>query len=107
MMVQPPAGILVPLATLTLPAPTVEVTPVQVPLFDAAMVMLPGVVGKVSVSTLLNVMALALVLPTLIVNRVVPLGAMLGAANDLVMVGSATTERLAVAATVLLPALVE
>ena len=100
---------LVPLAIVTVPEPAVAVTPVQVPprLFGVATTILPGVVGKVSVSTLLNVMALALVLPTLIVNRVVPLGAMLGAANDLVMVGSATTERLAVAATVLLPALVE
>ena len=98
-----------PLAIVTVPEPAVAVTPVQVPprLFGVATTILPGVVGKVSVRALLSVIALALALPIVMVNSVVPPEVMLGAANDLVMVGSATTERLAVAATVLLPALVE
>ena len=108
MTVQPPDGILVPLATVIVPAPAVAVTPVQVPpkLFGVPMTMLPGVVGKVSVSALLRVIALALGLPKVRVNWVLPLGAMLAAAKLLLMVGTATTLRLAVAATALLPALV-
>ncbi len=70
MMVHPPAGMLVPLAMLMTPEPAVAVTPVHVPakLFGVAMVIAPGVVGKVSVNTLLRVMALAFVLPIVRVN---------------------------------------
>ncbi len=68
--VQPPGGILVPLATLIAPLPAVAVTPGQVPpkLFGVATTIAPGELGKVSISALLSVIVLALLFPKVNVN---------------------------------------
>lgn len=98
MMVQPPAGILVPLATEMLPAPAVAVTPVHVPakLFGVATTILPGVVGKVSENALLNVIALPPGLDSEIVSCVLPPDAILGTAKLLVTAKGAVTVKFAV-----------
>ena len=86
MMVQPPAGMLVALATVMLLAPAVAVTPVQVPLLPAVLRVMP--LGKVSVRTALKVMATALLLPRVMVRLVLPPAAIAAAALVLVSVGA-------------------
>ncbi len=83
--VQPPAGMLVPFAIVKLPAPAVAVTPVQVPVFPAAPIVIP--VGKVSVSALVNMIALVFVLPIVTVRSVFPPLARSDTPNALVNVG--------------------
>ncbi len=107
-MVQPPVGIVLPLARVTVPEPAVAVTPTQVPpkLFGVETIIAPGMVGNVSVSALDKVMVLALVLPMLMVNKVFVPVLIDAAPNVLVIVGRANTVKLAVAAAALPPALV-
>ena len=107
MIVQPPAGIDVPLAIVMLPLPAVAVTFAQVPVFPAGLIVIgPGAAGKVSVKTALVVIATPLVLPIVIVSEVLPPGAKLVAPNALVTVGGVPTLTLAEAAAGLLPTLV-
>lgn len=84
--VQPPAGMDVPFAIVKLSAPAVTVTPVHVPVFPAALIVIP--VGNVSVSALVNVMALPFVLPMVTVRFVLPPAARSPAANNFETVGA-------------------
>ena len=86
--VQPPAGMLVPFAIVKLPAPAVAVTPVQVPLLPAVLIVMPT--GKVSVNSALNVIAAAFVLPIVTVKLVFPPLARFATAKFFVTVGAAT-----------------
>ena len=60
--VQPPAGMLLPLASVILVSPGVAVTPTQLPLLFAGLAtVMPA--GRLSIKAALRVMALALLLP--------------------------------------------
>ncbi len=83
--VQPPAGIEVPLAIVKLPAPAVAVTPLQVPVLPAVLIVMPD--GKVSVSVAVVVIGLVFVLVMVTVRLVLPPLTMLLAANDLLIDG--------------------
>ncbi len=95
-MVQPPAGILLPLARVTVPEPAVAATPTQVPprLFGVETTIAPGVVGKVSVKALDKTIALALMLPSVKVSKVVPPDVIEPEAKVLVIVGLFNTVKL-------------
>lgn len=86
---QPPAGILVPLASVIVLAPATAVTPLQAPpkLFGVAITIAPGLLGRLSTNALVNVTALAFVLPTTIVNCVLLPATMLATAKLFVIVG--------------------
>lgn len=87
MTVHPPAGILVPFAMVKLFAPAVAVTPAQVPVLPAVLMVMPA--GNVSVNKLDKVIAAAFALPIVIVRLVLPPATTSAAALDLVMVGGA------------------
>ncbi len=99
--VQPPAGTLVPLAIVKLPAPAVAVTPVQVPVFPPVPIVIP--VGKVSVSALVNVIALVLVFPIVTVRLVFPPLAILLTPKAFEMVGGINVITVTESPPVLLP----
>ncbi len=104
MIVQPPAGMEVPLAIVMLPLPAVAVTFGHVPVLPAVLtVIAPGATGKVSVKTALVVIATPFVLPIVIVTEVLPPEAKLAAPNALVTVGGVYTLTFAEAAAALLP----
>ncbi len=84
--VQPPVGMALPLAMVKLVAPAVAVTPVQVPVLPAVLIVIPA--GNVSVKTALNVVVAALLLPNVRVKLVLPPTAKLVAALVLAMVGA-------------------
>ena len=106
MIVQPPAGIEVPLAIEMLPLPAVAVTFAQVPVLPVVLtVIAPGATGNVSVKMAVVVIATAFVLPIVIVNDVLPAEPK-SAPNAFATVGRARTSTLADAAALLLPTLV-
>ena len=86
MTVQPPAGMVLPLAMLKLPAPAVAVTPVQVPVLPAVLMVMPA--GKASVRADVSTMAPALALPMDTVTLVLPPLAILATEKVLLMVGA-------------------
>jgi hypothetical protein len=86
---------LVPFAIVKLPAPAVAVTPVQVPLLPAVLIVMPT--GKVSVNSALNVIAAAFVLPIVTVKLVFPPLARFATAKFFVTVGAANTVKVAFA----------
>jgi len=87
--VQPPAGIEVPLATVTLPAPAAAVTPAHVPVLPAVPMVMPA--GSVSVSALVSVSAEAFVLPMVMVRLVLPPRARLATPKAFETVGVPST----------------
>ncbi len=84
--VQPPAGMLVPFATVKLPAPAVAVTPVQVPVLPAVLIVMP--VGSVSVRSAVNVIATRFVFPIVTVRFVFPPDARFNAVKSFVTLGA-------------------
>ena len=93
--VQPPAGMLVPFASVKLPAPAAAVTPKHVPVFPAVLIVIPS--GKVSVKALVSVIALAFVFPIVTVKFVFPPLARFPAAKAFAIVGAAITVSVSVA----------
>ena len=97
--VQPPAGMLLPLASVIFVSPGVAVTPTQLPLLFAGLAtVMPA--GRLSTSAALKLIALALLLPSVRVSAFGVPGAMGPAlAKDFVNVGtfSATAVRVALA----------
>ena len=88
MIVQPPAGITVPLAIEILLLPAVAVTFGQVPVFPAVLIVIgPGAAGSASVNTEVVVIEAPLALPIVIVIDVLPPGAKDAAPNALLTVG--------------------
>jgi hypothetical protein len=88
MIVQPPAGITVPLAIEMLPLPAAAVTLGQVPVLPAVLtVIAPGAEGNVSVKTALVVIGAPFALPIVIVNDVLPPGTKDAAPNALLILG--------------------
>ena len=101
-MVQPPFGMLVPLATVITPAATV--TPVQVPVLVSGLLVTPA--GSVSVKAAVNACAAPVLLASVMVNVLVPPTPMVAGVKLLVGAGTVATVRFAVAAAALLPLLV-
>ena len=105
--VQPPAGILVPLARVMLVVPAPAVTaPVQVDTTagTAATTIWPGALGKVSVNAAASVIALLLGLPKVKVRVEVPLaGITVGEKALLSPTGEDTTSLALVASSLLTP----
>jgi hypothetical protein len=93
MIVQPPAGMLVPLASVKLFAAEVAVTPVHVPVLPPVPMVIPA--GKLSVKIDVSVIALAFVLPMVTVKLVLPPLAKFGTAKALLIVGAANTVNVA------------
>ena len=93
--VQPPAGIVVALATVKFAAAAVAVTPVQVPVLPPVLMVMPE--GKLSVRMEVSVIALALVLPIDTVKLVLPPAAKFGTAKAFVIEGAANTVKVAAA----------
>jgi hypothetical protein len=86
---------LVPFASVKLPAPAAAVTPKHVPVFPAVLIVIPS--GKVSVKALVSVIALAFVFPIVTVKFVFPPLARFPAAKAFAIVGAASTVRVAFA----------
>ncbi|MBA2414176.1 MAG: hypothetical protein H0V63_15335, partial [Burkholderiaceae bacterium] len=83
-IVQPPAGIAVPLAIVMLPLPAAAVTFAQVPVLPAVLIVIaPGEVGSVSVKTALVVIGTPFALLIVIVRDVLPFELKLAAPNAL------------------------
>ena len=88
MIVQPPAGITVPLAIVMLPLPAAAVTLGQVPVLPAVLtVIAPGATGSVSVNTEVVVIGTPFALAMLIVSEVLPAEPKLAAPNTFVTPG--------------------
>ena len=106
--VQPPGGMLAPAASVILLAPGVAVTPAQLPLLLAGLATVMPL-GRLSVSAVLRVMALALLLPSVSVSVLDVPGAIGPAlAKLLLSVGTFKATALSVAlARLPLPPLVE
>ena len=108
MTVQPPAGMLLPLASVIFVSPGVAVTPTQLPLLLAGLAtVMPA--GRLSIKAALKVIALALLLPSVSVSAFGVPGAMGPAlAKLLASVGTFKATALKVALAVLpVPPLVE
>ena len=96
MIVQPPAGIDVPLAIVMLPLPAVAVTFAQVPVLPVVLtVIAPGATGSVSVKTAVVVIATGIRVADRDRQRSVARRAKVAAPNTFETVGRASTSTLA------------